>query len=171
MKKLLAFAALAAILAAVLTGCAAKDGKGEKNVEGTVDEILERVYGGLDESAQLPMLMSIPLSEDMGVANDGIRIDYYIGQTGIPFTEGVASEAAIGGAYSVCLLRMADGADIEKAKADIRAGVKPDKWICYTADTVIVDNIGDLVILIMTNNESAPGLGQAIRDSFGKLTE
>jgi hypothetical protein len=136
-----------------------------------VDEVLQRIYDGLDKTIQLPFLMSIPLSEDMGLENDGIKISYYIGTTGIPFTEGVASEAAIGGAYSVCLLRMKNNANIEKAKKDIKDSVNPSKWICYTTDVVIVDNIGDLVILIMTNDETAPGVGQARHDSFKKLAE
>jgi hypothetical protein len=171
MKKLFTIILSAVLLAALFAGCAKKPADSGKNIEGSVDEILQRIYDGLDESIRLPHLMSIPLSEDMGTENDGIKIGYYIGSTGIPFTEGVASEAAIGGAYSVCLLRMTGNADIEKAKKDIKDNVDPSKWICYTADIVIVDNIGDLVILIMTNNETMPGVGQAIHDNFKELSK
>jgi len=169
MKKRVSIILSVILLAVLLAGCTPDSGAGGKTIEGTVEEILERIYDGLGEDVQLPFVMNAPLSEDMGVENDGIRITYYLGVTGIPFAEGVASEAAIGGAYSICLLRMEKGADIEKAKKDIKDNVDPRKWICYMADVVIVDNIGDLVILIMTNDETAPGLGQAIYDSFKAL--
>lgn len=156
----------------LLAGCGSSAGGGSgggANVEGGVEELLQRIYDGLGADIQLPFLMNIPLSEDMGVDVDGIRISYYLGTTGIPFSEGVASEAAIGGAYSVCLLRMNAGADIEKAKKDIADNVDSAKWICYIADKVIVDNRGDLVILIMTNDETSPGVADAIHESFLKL--
>jgi len=170
MKKIAVIILAAILLASFCVGCATKPADGGNHIEGALEEILERIYAGLDESYKLPFLMSTLLSEDMGVENDGIKISYYIGVKGIPFTEGVASEAAIGGAYSVCLLRMEKGADIEKVKSDIGDNVDPNKWICYRADSVIVDNTGDLVILIMTSDETSPGLGQAIHDSFNKLT-
>ncbi|MDR1669073.1 MAG: hypothetical protein LBR76_03870, partial [Oscillospiraceae bacterium] len=95
-------------------------------------------------------------------------IDYYIGKTGIPFREGVASESAIGStAYSLVLLRMEDNADIEKAKTDIKGSVKPNKWICVAVDpgNVVVDSLGNLVILIMSDNS------KALHDAFLKLAE
>jgi len=169
MKRLCAACLGLVLLLLLFSGCSSSSKGTDKNIEGSVEDILQRIYDGLDESIQLPFLMNVPLSDDMGVANDGIRIDYYIGVSGVQFTEGVASEAAIGGAYSVCLLRMEKNADIEKAKKDIEDNVDPNKWICYLADTVIVDNVGDLLILIMTNDETVPGLGQAIHDSFLRL--
>jgi len=171
MKKLTAVLLCFTLLAALFTACktASDSNTGGKNIEGTVEEIMQRIYDNLDESIQKPMLMNTPLSEDMGIQNDSYRIEYFIGAKNIPFIEGVASEAAIGGAYSVCLLRMEANADIEKAKTDIKDNVDPAKWICYIADSVIVDNVGDLVILIMTNSETMPGLGEAIQDSFKNL--
>ena len=171
MKKWLSVILGIMLFAFSLVGCSTNSSGNGKNIEGTVEEILQQIYEGLEDSSQLPFLTNIPLFEDIGEGNDGRKISYYIGAKGIPFIEGIASEAAIGGAYSVCLLRMENNADIEKAKKDIKDNVDPNKWICYTADTVIVDNIGDLVLLIMTNNQTAPGLGNAIYDSFKKLAK
>jgi len=168
MKRLLSIVLSVALLSTLLLGITGCGDKGGKNVEGSTKDLLQKIYDGVDKSVTLPFVENIVLSENMG-ANGGIGIEYYLGTKGIPFKEGIASEAAIGGAYSVCLIRLDKGADVAKVKNDIKEKVNPAKWICYTADTVIVDSIGDLVILIMTNEKSAPGLGKALHDSFKKL--
>jgi len=172
MKKLFTIVLSIALLSTLLlgiTGCGNSSSGGGKNVEGTTEELLQKIYDGVDKSITLPFVMNVPLTENMG-ASGGSGIKYYLGVEGIPFKEGIASEAAIGGAYSVCLIRLNSGADVEKVKKDIKDNVDPSKWICYTADTVIVDNIGDLVILIMTNEKNMPGMAKAIHDSFKKLS-
>jgi len=133
-----------------------------------LEEVLQKVYDSLDESLQLPFLMTTPLSNDMEYGEQGVA--YYIGTKDVPFIEGVASEAAIGAIpYSVVLLRLEHNANMENAKSLIRDNVDPMKWICALADFVVVDSVGDLLILIMTNNDSSPGLGAAIHEGFLNL--
>jgi len=166
MKKIVSVLLSVLLFTSILSGCG---GGNTKKVEGTTEEILQKIYDGLDSSVELPFVMNTKLTNDMGISNDGIKIEYYLGVNTIHFTDGIASEAAIGGAYSVVLLRLDGKADVTKVKNDIQQNVDPNKWICYFADVVIVDNIGDLVILIMTNDQTSPGLGKAIHDSFKKL--
>ena len=168
MKRIFMFFMAAALCVSLAASCG-NGGGNQKTVEGTVEEILERIYEGLDESAHLPFVMNFTLEPDMGIENDGRRIEYFLGTNEIAFVDGIASEAAIGGAFSVCLLRLEKGADVAKAKSAIADGVDPNKWICYLADYVVVENIGDLVILIMTNDETMTGLGDALLESFNNL--
>ena len=105
---------------------------------------------------RIPMVMEQDLTQEGTAFNPSVS--YFIGADDIPFAEAVVSEAAIGAqAYSLVLLRMEEGADVESAKAKIREGADPMKWICAGVDPsdVIVDNIGDLVILIMFDNSKA----------------
>ena len=127
-----------------LTGC------GEKNVEGTLEEIMgsinEYTYEGLADDEK-PGLMSIDVLKD---APD--NIEYYIGTDEIEYEEILASEPIMSSiAYSVVLVRMKDGADIEAAKTAIKDNVNPAKWLCVDVpkDKVIVKSKGDLIILIM----------------------
>jgi hypothetical protein len=62
---------------------------------------------------------------------------------------------------------MEDGADIEAAKTLIKDSVNPAKWICVAVDpsNVVVDNIGNLVVLIMSDDSAK------IHESFLKLGE
>ena len=142
------------------------EGSGESGE--SLEELLQKVYDGIDESLELPFLMTIPLSNDMEYGEQGVA--YYIGTKDVPFSEGIASEAAIGAIpYSVVLLRLERNTDVENAKKLIRDNVDPMKWICALADFVEVDSVGDLLILIMTSNENSPGLGAAIHEGFLNL--
>lgn len=79
---------------------------------------------------------------------------YYLGTENVKYTEALASEPLMGScAHSLVLLRVKDGADIDKIKAEIKDNIDPRKWICVGVekDKVIVDNIGNLIILIMDN--------------------
>ena len=59
-------------------------------------------------------------------------------------------------AYSVVLVRMKDGANIEDAKTKIKENVNPRKWMCVEVpeEDVIVKNKGNLIILIMVADET-----------------
>ena len=129
-----------------LTGCA------EKNVEGTLEEIIEKIYEGIPPD-EMPNVENIDVLE---MAPDNIT--YYIGTTDIEYEEILASEPMMSSiAYSVVLVRMKDGADIEDAKTKIKESVDPRKWWCVEVpeDDVIVKSKGDLIILIMVENETA----------------
>lgn len=128
-----------------LTGC------GSKNVEGTLEEIMESVYSGIADDEK-PMLENINVSTDM---KD--NIPYYIGTEDIEYEEILASEPMMSSiAHSVVLVRMKDGADIETAKQKILDNVDPRKWFCVGVEEedVIVKNKGNLIILIMVADET-----------------
>lgn len=154
MKKInLLIALLFTVL--LLVGCGAK----EKNVEGTLDEILTKLYADFKED-ELPMLQKINFFERLEGATDeehADRIKSFIGSDKIQAKEVLASEPAMSSiAYSVVLVRMEEKADIEKAKTEIKNNVDPRKWLCVEVpeEDVIVKSKGDLIILIMVADEA-----------------
>ena len=149
MKKLFIFTFICMSLC-LFTGC------GKKNVEGSLDELMKSVYSdvyaGLADD-QKPMLGTINVLQD---APD--NIEYYIGTKEIEYEEIFVSEPLIGSiAHSVVLVRMKDGADINAAKTKIKDTVNPRKWICVGGEPedVIVKSKGNLIILIMVEDEKA----------------
>ena len=91
------------------------------------------------------------------------NMEFHLGKAGLEFEEGIASEPMIQpGAYVLCLLRVGEETDIEQLKQDIKDNVNPMKWVCVGVDpdNVIVDSIGDVVILIMSD-DNAQALHQA----------
>lgn len=134
-----------AVLSSIMMLCFAITGCGSKNIEGTLPDLMEKVYQDMDED-QFPMaLQNIEVTEE--------NVEYYLGSKDIEFKEALASESMTGSiAYSVVLVRTKEGADVEKIKTKIKESVDPRKWICVEAENVIVESKGDLIIVILAND-------------------
>lgn len=168
MKKVL-LVLLICLTLGTLTAC------GQKNVEGELPDIIEKVYEKMydevDESDR-PMLTTVNVLETYEGATDEdlkLQIESAIGTTDIAYKEIYESKPMIGAiAYSVVLVRMEDGADIEAAKTAIKENVNPRKWVCVEVpeEDVIVKSKGDLIILIMVENET---LRTKIEEGFDNL--
>ena len=152
-----------------LTGC------GEKNVKGELTYIMESVYKEMyadvseDERPMLATVNVLEKTEDMTDEDVKAQVEYAIGTTDIEYKEIYESKPMIGSiAYSVVLVRMEENADIEAAKKAIKENVNPRKWICaeVAEEDVIVKSKGDLIILIMVENET---LREKIEEGFDNL--
>ena len=142
-KVIIIIAAIVVVLAVAAVFIFA--GKGEKNVEGTLEEIMAKVYEGIPEE-NLPMLTDIPV--------DNESVEGFLGTTEVSYKEALAKEPMISSIpHSVVLVRLNDAKDAEAAVEKIKASVNPRKWICVEASNVVVKSKGDLVILIMADTE------------------
>lgn len=152
MFKKIILGCLACVTLFSLTGCE------EKQVEGTLEEIMTKVYADIPEDERPMMLTNTELTKD--------NIENYLGTKDIEYKEALASESAVGSiAHSVVLVRMKDGADIESAKKKIKESVNPRKWVCVEAEKVVVKNKGNLIILIMSSSDYT----KKIENSFDNL--
>lgn len=147
-------------LALLLCGC---DKKSQNtNLEGSLTDIMSNVYSNIAED-KLPMMLG-----NTEVTSENLK--GYTGLDSLDYENGLASESMVGSiAHSVVLLRVKDGADIEKIKADIKSNVNPRKWLCVGVDdeeNVIVDNIGNTIILIMDNE-----IAQDLHKNFQALNK
>ena len=152
MFKKIILGCLACVTLFSLTGC------GEKQVEGTLEEIMTKVYADVPEDERPMMLTNTEVTEE--------NVENYLGTKNIEYEEALASESAVGWiAHSVVLVRMKDGANIEDAKKKIEENVNPRKWICVEAEDVVVKNKGNLIILIMSSSNYI----EKIENSFDNL--
>lgn len=152
MFKKIILGCLACVTLFSLTGC------GEKQVEGTLEEIMTKVYADVPEDERPMMLTNTEVTEE--------NVENYLGTKDIEYEEALASESAVGSiAHSVVLVRMKDGADVEEAKKKIEENANPRKWICVEADDVVVKNKGNLIILIMSSSNYI----EKIENSFDNL--
>lgn len=142
MKKIITLTLLVITSLVILSGC-----QKEENIELSMNEVVDKLYVGLEDN--MPMVGSTEITKD--------NMKSYIGIDNLDIKEGVASEALIGSiAHSVVVLRVNDKVDVEEAKNDIKENANPRKWVCVEAEKVIVKSKGDVIILIMSNNELAP---------------
>jgi len=121
------------------------------NVEGTLEEIMAKVYAGIPEE-NLPMALS---NMEVNAEN----VEGFLGTANIEYAEALANESMVGSiAHSVVLVRLNGVESADTAVQTIKESVNPRKWICIEASNVVVKSKGDLVILIMSNEELAPKL-------------
>lgn len=102
--------------------------------------------------------------------NDSTWIKPYTGlDDGSQLDAAVVSESAIGSqAYSLVLVRVADGVDAAQVADQMAAGIDPRKWVCVTADDIMVGSAGNIAMLVMVDSQLDIS-AQSIADAFVKV--
>lgn len=136
----------------ILSGC----GKKSKNLDMTLEDIISKVYVGLEDD--LPAVSNLPVDKD--------NFSYFFGAENIDFEEALVSEAMMNAVpHSVGVIRLKSDADVEKVKQEIKQKANPRKWICVEAEKVIVESKGNVIILIMSFEDTA----DKIAENFNNL--
>ena len=138
-----------------------------KHVEGTMEELLNKVIE-IQPVEFMGGTMPIDLTD---TTEDGLwNIKY---NTGLDNADNI-TEAAVYGpmmgsiAYSMVMVRTAEGADVKAVAEGMKTGIDPRKWICVEADDLQVVSYGDVVMLIMV--ESSSGMtSQPFVDAFAQV--
>lgn len=112
---------------------------------GTLEEIAANIYAN---ATTIEMMLMDPMEIDLA---DIEAAGSFIGVSSTDSIErAVFSEPMIGSiAYSMCLVKAKDGADVEALKNEILEGVNYRKWICVAAEKVLVTNCGNTIMMIM----------------------
>ncbi len=162
MKKFLSLI-LCAMMVLTLVACGSKDGGNAGSKEGdTMDltAMVDKLYEGI-AAENMPMVMTQEVPAD---AFEGV---FFI--PAVDGAEGVMSEPMMSSvAWSVCLLRVAEGTDVEATRAAIEQNVNPAKWLCVEAKNVDVIANGNTILLAMTG-EGNEATHKTIVDNFNAL--
>lgn len=140
---------LIVVLVACLLLTACTNNEKTKNVEGTLEEIMTKVYATVGEDEMPMSLTNIEINDD--------NIASFIGTSDIEYDSILASEPMIGSiAHSVVLIRTKENANVDEIKTKIKENINPRKWICVGVEPeeVIIENKGDLIIVIVVGNEN-----------------
>lgn len=132
------------VLTIIMTLCLSLTGCKAKRVEGSLEEIMSKIYGDISKE-ELPMgLENIELNEE--------NQEYYLGTNDITYKEAIASESMTGSiAHSIVLIRLNEGDNSEEIIDILKDTVNPRKWICVGVEEVKIENIGDLIVVIMND--------------------
>ena len=134
---------------------------GEKNVEGTLEELMAKVYAEIPEDKRPMMLANTEVTDE--------NVEWYLGDTGIEYESALGSESGVGSiAHSVVLVRTKDNADVEGIKTKIKEKINPRKWVCVGVEEedVIVESKGNLIILILVEDEDTRN---TLKEAFNNL--
>ena len=136
-------------------------------VEGTMEELLNKVVE-IQPVEFMGGTMPIDLTDK---SEDGLwNIKY---NTGLDNADSITEAAVFGPmmgsiAYSMVMVRTAEGADVKAVAEGMKNGIDPRKWICVEADDLQVVSYGDVVMLIMV--DSTNGMtSQSFVDAFAQV--
>ena len=127
----------------------------EKTVSGTLPEIIDKIYAAADLDAETRDFVDSDVYGPVTMEIDAESMVYYFGVEIPDAEEAVFSEPMMNAnPFSVCLVRVKDGTDVDALKADIKANADPRKWICVGVEDsdVRVESIGNVILLVMANN-------------------
>lgn len=137
-------------------------GKGEGKaaaLEGNLSDILASIYANVELDAEFKEwaqgLENTELTAELASA--------ILGTEEVAFTEGLVSVPMMSSVAYQCVLLRVDEADVESAKQKILDSADPDKWVCVSAETVLVENRGNVIFFIMASKEEAYALSKAFQ--------
>lgn len=168
-KKVLIAIVAVILIVAIIIGAVVllkkKDNKEDENAVKleTVEEmkaLIDKMYGNL--VGQLPSLQTYDVNKE-----NKEEVSIY---TGLKDTNNVdkvvVSEPMMNAqAYSLVMVKTAQGADIEAMKQEMIDNIDVRKWICVSAEKVYVTNYKDVIFLVMSSDEWA----KPVYDEFKNL--
>jgi len=160
MKKLIAFV-LVAVMAVSMVACGNKAAD-KAPLEGTMEENVLKV-------------MEIAPVEFMGGAipvdlADNDSVFYFTGLSSAEnITDVCVYEPMMGSqAFSLVMVRTAEGADPKTVAQEMKDNIDPRKWICVGADEIMAAGYSDTVLFIMLDSQM--GLSaQSYVDAFAQV--
>ena len=138
-----------------------------KNVEGTMEELLNKIIE-IQPVEFMGGTMPIDLTD---TSEDGLW--FLSSNTGLPNADDITDAAFFGPmmgsiAFSLVMVRTAEGTDAKTVAEAMKAGIDPRKWICVEANDLKVATYGDVAMLIMVDSNN--GLSaQSYVDAFAQV--
>ena len=150
MKKLIALV-LALVMAVSMAACGEK-AEEKAPLEGTMEENVLKVM----EIAPVEFMVG-PMPVDLSdTSEDGKwALSYFTGLSdAAKITDVCVYEPMMGSqAFSLVMVRTAEGQDPKAVAQEMKDNIDPRKWICVGADEIMAAGYGDTVMFIMVDSQ------------------
>lgn len=161
-KKIIAMMMSMVLGASMLAGCG--EAVETPKLEGSCADILNQVY----ENAELDADFREALSYYELTTISEETEEYILGTDEVDYIDSAYSAPMMSSvAYQCVVLRLEPDEDVLKAKQDLIDHADPIKWICVEAEEVVVENVGDVVLYVMADQQTA----DAIKTAFLALSD
>lgn len=149
------------VLLAGLTCTACGDKKGSSDqLEGSLSDIMASLYENAeldpDFRDNLDSYETVEITDDLE--------SYILGTDEITYTEGVVSMPMMSSMAYQCVLLRVDEADVETVKQLLKDSADPDKWVCVSAETTLIESRGDVIFFIMSGKNEAYAMNTAFQN-------
>lgn len=130
------------------------------NLEGSLTDIMASLY----ENAELDpdFRNNLDSYETVEITDD--LESYILGTDEITYTEGVVSMPMMSSMAYQCVLLRVDEADVETVKQLLKDSADPDKWVCVSAETTLIESRGDVIFFIMSGKNEAYAMNTAFQN-------
>lgn len=152
-----------ALLVGILTVCCTACGgekAASKGPEGSLQDIMTSTYANADLDADfregLDYFQTLELTDDLE--------SYILGTDEITYTEGLVSMPAMSSVAYQCVLLRVDEADVETVKEALKNNADPNKWVCVSAETTLIESRGDVIFFIMSGKDVAYAMNSAFQN-------
>ncbi len=149
------FILLVGLLCSACGGGAAESEK----LEGSLQDMMASLYANADLvqdfKDNLDSYETIDLTDDLEVS--------ILGTDQITYTEGVVSMPMMSSMAYQCVLLRVDEAEVESAKQALKDNADLDKWVCVSAETMLIESRGDVIFFIMSDKDTAAAMNSAFQ--------
>lgn len=135
------------------------DQEKESQLEGNLTDIINGLYENADLSegfrSGMDSFETFELTEDIEVS--------LLGTDEIDYTEGAASIPMISpNAFQLVLLRVEEE-NVDTVKQQLKDNADLNKWICVSAETMLIESRGNVIFFVMGDNDTAYALNSAFQ--------
>ena len=153
MKKLIALV-LALVMAVAMVACGQKAPAAQEKapLAGTMEENALKVM----EIAPVEFMGGIIPVDLADTSEDGQwAVAYFTGLSdATKITDAAVYESMMGSqAFSLVMVRTAEGVDAKAVAEEMKSNIDPRKWICVGADEIMAAGYGDTVMFIMLDSQ------------------
>ncbi len=160
-KKIKFLTGLLIVFAGVVCSACGGGKSGSDKLEGSLQDMMASLYANADLVQDfrdtLDSYETVDLTDDLEIS--------ILGTDQITYTEGVVSMPMMSSMAYQCVLLRVDEADVESAKQALKDNADLDKWVCVSAETMLVESRGDVIFFIMCDKNTA----EAMSSAFQKL--
>lgn len=140
--------------------CGSDEKEGAGGLEGSLTDIIAGIYEKADLSedfrAGMDSFETYELTDEMEVS--------ILGTDEISYVEGAASIPMISpNAFQLVLLRVEEE-NVDTVKQQLKEHADLNKWICVSAETMLIESRGDVIFFVMGDNDTAYALNSAFQN-------
>lgn len=155
------------LLAMVISFTSCGGNPGASNVEYKSDELLTKMMEGLDLGYRFGPLEMIQVSGEEGEYLTGIKDSASLVEEQAAFITPL-----MGQAFQVVVVKVKDLKDVETVKQEMKEGNNLNRWICRTAEKLIVTSNGRHIVCVMGSGEETEKVVNSFDAQFtSKSTE
>lgn len=157
-KRKITVIILTAIAVFFCTACGTKQGSTDQ-LTGSLSDIMAGIYENADLSDDfrtgLQNFETFELTEDMEMS--------ILGTDEISYVEGVVSMPMMSSIAYQCVLLRVNVDDVDTVKQQIKDNADLNKWICVSAETMLIESRGDVIFFVMGENDTSYALNAAFQ--------